>query len=296
MEKVKRTFGFIINHPLAAKHKFRSIYQFLLWQIQSNLRPKKLYIKRFVAPTKFYARKHLAGLTGNIYVGLHEFHEMAFLLHFLRPEDDFFDIGANVGSYSLLASGVCNSRGVAVEPIKTTFELLAMNITLNELQDKVMILNSAAGASRGRLTFTSSQDTTNHVISGDEHFDNTISASVIAVDSLTATYSPSLIKIDVEGYETEVLRGMGVTLDISDLKAIIIELNGSGSRYGFAEQDIHQLLLSKNFKPYRYDPFQRILIQMATYGNFNTIYCRDLSFIEHRLKTAKPIKVMGETI
>jgi hypothetical protein len=36
--------------------------------------------------------------TGNLYVGLHEFEEMAFLLHFLRRGDLFADVGANVGS------------------------------------------------------------------------------------------------------------------------------------------------------------------------------------------------------
>ena len=41
---------------------------------------------------------------------------------------------------------------------------------------------------------------------------------------------PSLIKIDVEGYENEVINGAEKTLENQSLKAIIIELNGSGSR------------------------------------------------------------------
>ena len=43
----------------------------------------------------------MAGATGNIYVGLHEFAEMAFLLHLLRPEDLFGDIGANIGQFAI---------------------------------------------------------------------------------------------------------------------------------------------------------------------------------------------------
>jgi len=297
MGRIKRTFGFIVNHPLAKRHIARSICRFLIWQLQCNLRQEKLFIKEFLGPVKFYVRKGLAGLTGNLYVGLHEFHEMAFLLHFLRPEDNFFDIGANVGSYSLLACGVCGARGVAIEPAKATFELLAMNIALNKLQDKVIIINSAAGASNGLLTFTSSEDTTNHVVAHNEHTDREkVTVSAITIDSLAQSNSPALIKIDVEGYETEVLRGMTQTLERPGLKAIIIELNGSGERYEFIEEDIHHLLLSKKFKPYQYDAFQRTLAPTTTYGDFNTIYCRDLNFIERRLKTAQPIKVMGESI
>jgi len=296
MEKIKRTFGFIIGHPLAKRHILRSVYQFLIWQAQSSFSQKKLFIKRFVGPTRFYARKGLAGLTGNIYAGLHEFHEMAFLLHFLRPEDVFFDVGANAGSYSLLAAGVCASRGVAIEPVQSTFKLLAKNIALNGLEDKVLIINSAAGAMKGLLTFTSDQDTTNHVVAGNELTEESVSVAVVPIDSLIDNFSPVLIKIDVEGYETEVLRGMSQTLETPDLKAIIIELNGSGGRYGFAEEDIHHLLLSKGFKPCQYAAFERVLTMVPSYGDFNTIYCRDLNFIERRLKTAGRVKVMGEFI
>ena len=44
------------------------------------------------------ARKGMTGASGNIYFGLHEFEEMGFLLHFLREEDLFIDIGAYIGS------------------------------------------------------------------------------------------------------------------------------------------------------------------------------------------------------
>ena len=43
------------------------------------------------------------GVTGNVYCGLHDFAEMSFMLHLLRAGDLFADIGANVGSYTVLA-------------------------------------------------------------------------------------------------------------------------------------------------------------------------------------------------
>jgi FkbM family methyltransferase len=297
MEKFKRTFGFILGHPLAKKHLFKAFFQFLYWQIQSSLQPSKFVVKPFVGGTKFYARKGLAGVTGNIYTGLHEFNDMAFLLHFLTPDDVFFDIGANVGSYTLLASGVCKAKTIAIEASANTAIITRKNINLNQLQHKVTLINAAAGAEIGTLSFSKNEDTTNHIISANE-LQNTDAETVkvIKVDDLTITYKPTLIKIDVEGFETEVLKGMSETLKQNSLKAIIIELNGSGERYGFDDADIHQLLTINGFMPFQYNPFQRNLTLLSTFGNHNTIYCRDVDFIKNRLKNAKAFKAMGEKI
>jgi predicted RNA methylase len=77
----------------------------------------------------------MTGATGNIYAGLHDFHEMALLLHFLRPCDVFVDIGANVGAYSVLASGVVGAKTFAFEPVPQTFACLRDNVRMNDLQD-----------------------------------------------------------------------------------------------------------------------------------------------------------------
>ncbi len=294
MENIKRTFGFIFSHPLGKKHPIKSLLRFMVWQLQSLLSPSKLIIKPYVGSVKFYAKKGLTGITGNIYTGLHEFGDMSFLLHFLRTEDLFFDVGANVGSYTLLATGVCKANSVAIEPVKTTFNILQQNITLNKLQNNVQLINSGAGSAAGILSFSVEEDTTNHVLANDEINQNSIFVPIITIDSLLANGIPALIKIDVEGYETEVLKGMAETLKAATLKAIIIELNGSGVRYGYDEDAIHQLLIENKFEPYSYDPFNRSLILLSGHGNYNTIYCRDIDFINDRLKNAPGINLMGE--
>ena len=71
------------------------------------------------------------GFTGNIYCGLDEFQDMAFLLHALRKEDLFVDIGANVGSYTLLACSAIGAKGYCVEPVPSTYHRLMVNIRYN---------------------------------------------------------------------------------------------------------------------------------------------------------------------
>jgi FkbM family methyltransferase len=223
---------------------------------------------------------------------------MMFLLHFLCPDDTFFDIGANVGTYTLLATGVGKAKSVAIEPIESTFNLLNRNLRLNGLaENEVIAINSAAGSAIGVLEFTSDNDTTNHVVATYEGVKTGIvTVPVLTIDSLNINSIPILIKIDVEGFETEVLKGMENTLDNPSLKAIIIELNGSGTRYGYNEEEIHHLLLSKGFCPSEYNPFERTLSALESYGHENTIYCRDLDFIRKRLEAASRVAVMSELI
>ncbi len=297
MNKVKRTFGFVFAHPLAKRHKVRSIFRLMSWQLQCLFYPKSLFVKSFIGPLQVFARRGLTGITGNIYAGLHEFEDMALLLHLLRPGDWFFDIGANVGAYTLLASGVRRAASVAIEPVESTSHLLNRNVDLNGLESLVHVILAAAGAVKGELSFTSGEDTTNHVIADNELVETgAIIVPVITVDSLLAKGLPVLIKIDVEGFETEVIRGMEKTLDEPSLKAVIIELNGSGARYGYDEREIHFKLISKGFRPQRYDPFHRLLTEITYFGQMNTIYCRDLDFIRQRLESSEKIRVMGEHI
>jgi hypothetical protein len=97
----------------------------------------------------------------------------------------------------------------------------------------------------------------------------------------------------VEGYESNVLSGSKLILANPDLKAIIIELNGSGERYGFKDNDIDQELRSLGFKPHLYDPFLRILTQKDSFGNKNTIYIRDSEFISARILSSRKYTVFG---
>lgn len=290
-------FGFIFNHPLASRHKTRAFFRFLLWQIQSSFTTKQFFSKHFIGNIRFYAKKRLTGITGNIYTGLHEFEDMMFLLHFLQPDDCFMDLGANVGAYTLLAAGITGAKSISVEPVLTTFDILYRNISLNKLEDKIILINSGVSSENGMISFSTGDDTTNHVIASDELTNtNSEEIEVITVDSLLIYGSPALIKIDVEGYETEVLKGMQQTLSNPLLKCIIIELMGNGVRYGFDEYEIHKAIIERGFVCCTYDPFSRALSETKQTHSSNSIYCRDINFIKNRIQQAPRINIMGESL
>jgi len=292
MQAIFRTINFINNHPLAKKNLILAYYRFFKWQLNSILN-KNLQSLNFIGPINFLAKKRLTGITGNIYTGLHEFNDMGFLLHFLKQDDVFFDVGANVGSYTLLAS-FRKAKTIAFEPIPETFDILTKNIQLNSLQSDVTLVNKAVSSRYGILNFTNNQDTTNHVVSHSD--EQTTEVEMILLDDFFAEHKPILIKIDVEGFETEVLNGSQSYLSDTSLKAIIIELNGSGNRYGFKDDDIHAKLLKHHFKPYDYNPFNRILKELNTYGKDNTIYVRDIEFIKKRIQLSEPFNILNQVI
>ena len=106
----------------------------------------------------------------------------------------------------------------------------------------------------------------------------------------------TLVKIDVEGFETEVLDGMSDSLKSKNLRAIVIELNGSGGRYGYDESKIHERLISLGFAPFSYQPFERNLIRLGNHSNENTIYIRDLEFVIDRVKSSKKFKILHSEV
>ncbi|RZK76849.1 MAG: FkbM family methyltransferase [Pedobacter sp.] len=227
LSALKRTFGFIHEHPLAKRKLLYAYFNFIKWQISSRLN-KGLVKVPFIGNVSFYAKKRLTGVTGNIYTGLHEFYDMGFLLHFLREGDLFYDVGANVGSYTLLAAGICKAHVVAFEPISETFEILSKNIKLNNLDKLVVTENKGVGDKIDEFFFSTDSDTTNHVLNSSDHTGYMAKVPVINLDSYHQSNYPSLIKIDVEGYEAQVLYGASQLLSAPGLKAIIIEIIGGG--------------------------------------------------------------------
>lgn len=295
MSSIFQIIKFIYKHPLAKKHLIKAFVRFLFWQISQRLNPKPR-IHNLTSNSKIWVAKGMTGVTGSIYTGLHEFEDMCFLLHFLRKDDLFADIGANVGIYSVLASADCRAKTLTFEPAKSTFEWIEKNKIINKVEHLVQSYNIGLGEKEESLKFSIGLDTINHVIISEQDRLDTDIVFIKTFDSIAIKEGvPILVKIDVEGFETPVIRGMQNTLDNPNLKAIIIELNGSGSHYGYEEKEIHNNLIAKRFIPYSYNPFLRILKKEDSYNNLNTIYIRDFDFVAERIEKADKINIFGES-
>jgi len=147
-----RTFQFINKHPLASKNRSLAISNWVRWQISSSIL-KMPVIFPWIGQSKLVAERGMTGATGNIYAGLHEFTDMAFCLHLLRSGDLFVDVGANIGSYTVLASKAIGTNSVTLEPVPQTFERLQQILILMILVIWLMLVVALLGQLMVQLSF-----------------------------------------------------------------------------------------------------------------------------------------------
>jgi len=295
-----KVLGSILNHPFNRENQIRAVRRFINWQVKSRCFPNRLFVHSLSKNSKMYVKQGMTGITGCIYNGLLEYEDMLFLLHCLRKEDTFIDVGANVGVYTILASVEIGAETIAFEPIPSTFEILLKNLDLNSMKNKhVHALNLGLGSRKGSLAFTRSEDTVNHVatekeISGGDIIQVPICRLDEVIEKNYMLKDVVIMKMDVEGFETEVLRGCPSLLADKRLKAVVIELNGSVIRYGYDDNWIHELFLSNGFYPYSYEPSRRQLTKLvANLSCHNTIYLRNEEFVMKRLFSAKSVEIQG---
>jgi FkbM family methyltransferase len=219
-----------------------------------------------------------------------EFEEMAFVMHFLRSSELFADVGANVGAFTVLAAGVAGARAMAFEPSPDTFKMLMRNIRLNGLRDRVKAIHAAVGRREGMVQFSFGLGTENHVAT-DAASNGSVAVKMTTLDKELAGNPPTLLKVDVEGFETEVFAGAANTLKQPELRAIIVERNNIGTRYGFNEELLHCEIRQCGFIPCNYEPFARRLVQVGEQAVGNIIYTRDVAAANASLQTALAFKL-----
>ena len=144
----------------------------------------------------------------------------------LNKGDIFVDVGANIGYYTLLASKLVGPSGIVIciEPVPETFKVLLKNIKANNIRN-VMVISKAAWSEHTRLkvfipqgwyglasVFRSSRE------------NKSIEVKAIPLDMVLEKYKKiKLVKIDVEGAEYYVLKGMRSAL--GKVQYIILELS-----------------------------------------------------------------------
>lgn len=152
--------------------------------------------------------------------------ERALFLSEVRSSDLLVDIGANVGYFSLLASAK-HINVLAIEPDPRNVQLLLQNIARNDLDHRIDVLPVALGDRPGILTlFGGGQGAS--LVKGWGRINGNYSrlVPVTTLDRLLVGRPDCerlLVKMDVEGYEREVLRGARRTLERTPRPTWIVE-------------------------------------------------------------------------
>jgi FkbM family methyltransferase len=130
---------------------------------------------------------------------------LALVLRELRPGDTFLDVGANLGVFSVFA-GLAGAHVWACEPEPVAYGRLERNLAINHLHDaRVFPVALSAHAGTAHFTKPSNPETTQTAHLSQEGKET---VRLMRGDSLLSFAKPSIIKIDVEGHELEVLSGL----------------------------------------------------------------------------------------
>lgn len=202
----------------------------------------------------------------------------------LKPGSVFFDIGANVGYYTVLASKILGPAGkiVAVEPSPRIVEVLEENVA-REARSPVIVEALAVGAEpgRARLHFDESESGASYLGpdggDGDE-------VEVVTLDVLAARHGlPDVIKADVEGLEGDLLTGGRRTLEDGG-PAVFMEFapqNFSRSRTSLIDALKHLEAIGYRFGMFRgHSTSARMPIRLSMLVEL-TEYCLSIGYQGH---------------
>jgi FkbM family methyltransferase len=247
--------------PKRMKAPFKKIYDYYYWIKMYRKTPvileNKFGFKVIVYP---WNKSELR----NIYIAVARKHEYAALSKLIKCGDTTFDVGANLGAISIFLSKAVGTEGIvhSFEPIGKTFNYLKQHITVNNCEN--IYVHKIALAD-----FTG--ETKMHVFSEDKHTLNSLgkvtvageqptSQELVITQTLDNTCSElnieiiNLLKIDVEGFEAEVIRGSKNLLLNKKIDYIQFEISEMPLKsLNKSSQEVFNLLQQYHYKVYKFD-------------------------------------------
>lgn len=231
---------FLLSIRRAREHPrptFYGVLRHFAWQIRRRgiVRPYKVQItdKSFLKVESKAAVNGTTALTWTL--GMYDFNNMSLIREILAAGDGprtFLDVGANIGTYALIASEQPGVTVHAFEPHPETARILRRNLELNR-RPNVTVACLALSSETGWIYFSDDAGSTvNRVLdapsAGASGSDG--QAGGLKVEKITAdeycrrgNLQPEVVKLDVEGHEREVLAGMKEILQGAGL--LFLEVN-----------------------------------------------------------------------
>jgi FkbM family methyltransferase len=249
---LRSVVGYVWRHPGNRHRRLHGLDRLVLWQVWQRVvrRPWTVQLRD---GARLACYPHNSATSAVVYCGLPDWPEMNFLLDHLRPGGLFVDVGANTGTYAVLAASVNDVRVIALEPSAEAWARLRRNVDMNGFHS-VAAVHAAAAAQAGKVTLTRGQDTINRVVSA-EYEGETEDVEAVTVDEVIARFGDgrplSLMKVDVEGGDGAVLEGASAVL-ARDKPALILENN--------RPEELAGLLAPLGYAFFTYEPATRSLV------------------------------------
>lgn len=242
-----------VYHEAPARFAFRALWY--LWRERFALGGDRIAFTA-CGGHKFESPRHNYSSFVTAIFGQRDLNIVRFWRRYLRPGSIFFDVGANIGLYTVPASQQVGPQGrvIGFEAHPSIYQYLRRNVARN-CDGNVAVENLAVGAESGeiKIAFHTSNPGETHVATAAEAGEP---VPVVALDEYCAQHGIPRIdymKMDVEGYETNVLRGATRIIEASESILIQTEYEPRHlQRYG-RPMELPEMLLGWGFRPHRID-------------------------------------------
>lgn len=175
--------------------------------------------------------------------------EIALMQKHIKKGDVILDIGANIGFYTQILSGLVGAAGkvYAFEPDETNYNYLIKNV--GHLKN-VVFYNKAVSDKPGKITlYHSDLLNVDHKTYQTENYISTTEIDCIAIDDIISENKVDFIKIDIQGYEYFAFKGMQQILEKNKSVKVLTEFYPYGiNQSGVSCYDFLGLLTAANFK------------------------------------------------
>ena len=186
-----------------------------------------------------------------------DWEEFNLIKRFLKEGDTAFDIGANMGFYTIWFSKfIKNGHIHSFEPDERNYERLCKNIEINRMTKLITAHKKAVSDVNDTILFSKGLDGENHILTGEGKNLETVRLEAITLDSFcfkSNVENIDYLKIDVEGFETSVLLGGAEMFRQKRIAIVQLELNQAILNSGKEITDILSLLESYDYSLCSYD-------------------------------------------
>jgi FkbM family methyltransferase len=185
----------------------------------------------------------------------------------LKPESVVVDVGAYIGLYTVAIARRLGPSGkvIAFEPDPDSFAALKAHVQLNRVSGHVELIQAAASAENGTAPFEAGKHSMSRIAG--EQAQDTHMVRAVRLDSVLAGKRVDMLKIDVEGFEEQVVRGASGILESPERAphTIFIEVHPyAWEELGVTSESLLKLLESSGYKVY--DLRGRAIASITDYG------------------------------
>jgi FkbM family methyltransferase len=243
----------LFSHDVARKHPFRTVFRLINWEFIRIL--NRTVESRYDGMFDITLLPHEGASRLAYYFGVSEPELFSFYEDFLRPGMTVVDAGANIGLHALFFAKRVGPEGsvYAFEPGQSAFDRLQSHVKRNQLAS-VRCFHCALGASEGVVSIKENcQDNSRNFVV--ENSSGTAGAKSVSLRSLDQVLKEEgvgcvdFMKIDVEGFEPQVLEGASNYLGQQSIRVLQLELDHSSlARSGYTAARVSNMLHDAGYR------------------------------------------------